>query len=231
MLPGDGFHDEEIQKRFQLYYGNDAKKELQRHRIPEYRAKWGNLSEYVKEIKQGFSRFYNKRHRRKGFFWSDRFKSVLVENGDTLINCLAYIDLNPVRAGIAVKPEDYRWSSMGYHVQTGNKGNFLSLDFGLREHGIVSDKERFAWYRAYVYEKGGLTQQTTTTTSLPLSQKDRFRFRTRYFVDSGIIGSKEFVQNVYGRFKDLFASKNEKTPKRVSGVPGMYSLKRLSEKL
>jgi hypothetical protein len=59
------------------------------------REKWESLSEYIKEIKQGFSRWYNKRHGRKGFFWGERFKSVIVDNGDTLVNCLAYIDLNP----------------------------------------------------------------------------------------------------------------------------------------
>jgi hypothetical protein len=36
--------------------------------------------------------FYNKRHGRRGFFWGDRFKSLIVQNGDTLINCPAYID-------------------------------------------------------------------------------------------------------------------------------------------
>jgi hypothetical protein len=40
-----------------------------------------------------------------------------------------YIDLNPLRANIVRRPEDYRWSSLGYHARTGNKGNFLSLDF------------------------------------------------------------------------------------------------------
>ena len=43
---------------------------------------------------------------RNGFFWSERFKSVIVDNGETLINCLAYIDLNPCRAGIVEKPEE-----------------------------------------------------------------------------------------------------------------------------
>jgi putative transposase len=86
--------------------------------IPAYRTKWEKLSEFIKEIKQSFSRYYNQRHKRKGFFWSDRFKSVLVENGETLINCLAYVDLNPVRAGIVGRPDDYRWNSLGYHQQT-----------------------------------------------------------------------------------------------------------------
>jgi len=62
-----------------------------------------------------------------------------------------------------------------------------------------------------------------------LSRTDRFRYRTRYFTDSGIIGSKEFVSDHYCRFKDLFMSKNEKIPRPVAGLDGMYSLKRLSE--
>jgi hypothetical protein len=48
----------------------------------------------------GFARFYNRRHDLRGYFWGDRLKSVIVENGVTLINCLAYIDLNPLRAGL-----------------------------------------------------------------------------------------------------------------------------------
>jgi hypothetical protein len=67
-----------------------ANKDSSRGQVPFYRHKWGNLSEYVKDIKQNFSRYYNKNHERKGYFWSDRFKSVLVEDGDTLINLLAY---------------------------------------------------------------------------------------------------------------------------------------------
>jgi hypothetical protein len=73
--------------------------------------------------------YYNQRHNRRGTLWGERFKSVIVENGESLINCLAYIDLNPLRAGIVSRPEDYRWNSLGYHVQTGNNDNFLSLDF------------------------------------------------------------------------------------------------------
>jgi len=60
-------------------------------------------------------------------------KVSLVDKGETLINCLAYIDLNPLRAGIVSRPEDYRWNSLGYHVQTNNRDNFLSTDFGLKE--------------------------------------------------------------------------------------------------
>jgi putative transposase len=64
-----------------------------------------------------------------------------------------------------------------------------------------------------------------------VSRISRFRYRTRYFTDSGIIGSKEFVAENYQRFKLLFYSKHEKKPKPIKGLEGMYSLKRLSERI
>ena len=62
-----------------------------------------------------------------------------------------------------------------------------------------------------------------------LSKSDRFKYRTRYFTDSGIIGSKQFVSENYQRFKNLFYSKHEKKPKPIKGLKGIYALKRLSE--
>ena len=81
MHPGEEYRNEEIKRRFRLYYGKDRSRALGKGQIPYLREKWGNLSEFVKEIKQGFSRFYNRRHDRKGFFWSDRFKSLILEKG------------------------------------------------------------------------------------------------------------------------------------------------------
>ena len=135
MIPEYNYTDEDIQKRYENFYGDDTV--FAAGWIPSLRVKLSSLSEFVREIKVGFARFYNKRNHRRGYFWGDRFKSVIVENGETLINCLAYIDLNPVRAGIVERPEDYRWNSLGYHVQTNNEDDFLSLDFGLLEFGEV----------------------------------------------------------------------------------------------
>jgi hypothetical protein len=62
-----------------------------------------------------------------------------------------------------------------------------------------------------------------------ITRVERFQYRTRYFSDSGIIGSKEFVYKNYMKFKDLFQSKHEKKPKPIKGLDGVFSLKRLSE--
>ncbi len=236
----DDYSDVELKKRLALFFRKDERF-VEDGRLPYFRDKFSNLSEYVKEIKQRFSRYYNRANNRQGYFWGDRFKSVLVENGDTLINLLAYIDLNPVRAYMVDKPEDYRWSSIGYHAQTGNKGDFLSMDLGLMGYNDMSDKERFADYREYLYEKGGLDTEkgasidekiiaSERNKNYEFTTMDRLRFRTRYFTDSGIIGTKSFVNNYYDMFKVNFGSDKSKTPKRVAGLDGVYSLKRLSNK-
>ena len=241
MIPGKEYSDEAVKTRYKRYYGKD--KHPGDGQIPMLRQKWSSLSEYVKEIKQTFSRYYNKAHGRRGFFWSDRFKSVIVENGKTLINCLAYIDLSPIRAGLVGRPEDYRWNSVGYHVQTDNKDNFLSTDFGLKEFNVKSEQERIRLYRKYVYETGAIQRSDQQYSKIidekivakeqkknfEISRKDRFLYRTRYFTDSGVIGTKEFVSANYQRFKGIFMSKREKVPKAVAGLDGIYSLKRLTE--
>ena len=238
MLPESDFSDKDIKKRFEGFYGDS--KCFSAGQIPYLRKKWSSLSEFVREIKLGFSRFYNKLHNRRGFFWGDRFKSVVVENGETLINCLAYIDLNPVRAGIVRRPEEYRWNSIGYHVQTGNKDNLLSLDFGLKEFGIFDAHERLREYRKFMYETGAIDGgkgvrigreilEEERKKGYNIDRMDRFKLRTRYFSDSGIIGTKEFVAKNYQRIKHLFQSRNEKIPRRINGLDGIYSLKRLAE--
>jgi REP element-mobilizing transposase RayT len=140
MLPEYNFSDEEIKKRFVEFYGDE--RIFVDGLIPSLRMKLSSLSEFIREIKVGFARFYNRRHNRRGYFWGDRFKSVIVENGQTLINCLAYIDLNPLRAGLVKRPEKYRWNSLGYHIQTNNNDTFLSTDFGLREFNFYSKHEK-----------------------------------------------------------------------------------------
>ena len=98
MIPEYKFADENIKIRYLGFYGDD--RIFTDGLIPSLRMKLSSLSEFVRKIKVGFARYYNRRHNRRGYFWGDRFKSVIVEKGETLINCLAYIDLNPLRAGL-----------------------------------------------------------------------------------------------------------------------------------
>ena len=70
-----------------------------------------DLGLFMKTLKHRFTTWYNKRNRRKGTLWEARYKSVLVQNGHAARVMAAYIDLNPVRAGMVSDPKDYRWRS------------------------------------------------------------------------------------------------------------------------
>jgi hypothetical protein len=82
-----------------------------------------DLSEFMKTLLQRFTRWHNKRTKRCGNLWEETFKSVIVEDGLAARTMAAYIDLNPVRAGMVQDPAEYRWSSYGEAMgATGRSG-------------------------------------------------------------------------------------------------------------
>src|SRR6185295_11953821 len=92
--------------------GNHVAAEAERERW--FRQMW-DVSQFMKVLKQRFSQWFNGKGavRRRGTLWEERFRSVLVEDGEALQAMAAYIDLNPVRAGMVDDPKDYRWCGYG----------------------------------------------------------------------------------------------------------------------
>jgi hypothetical protein len=96
-----------------------------------YTRRMHDLSEFMKSLLERFTKWFNRTHSRSGHLWEDRFKSVIVESGTAARTMAAYIDLNPVRAGMVEDPADYRWSSYGEAVGGGKKGNGKKAREGL----------------------------------------------------------------------------------------------------
>ena len=90
-----------------------------------------DLSQFMKGLLIRFTRWFNRTHNRTGTLWEERFKSVIVESGVAARTVAAYIDLNPVRAGLVEDPADYRWSGYGEAVGGGGKGNGRKAREGL----------------------------------------------------------------------------------------------------
>ena len=108
-----------------------------------------DLGEFMKGLLQRFTQWFNRAHTRTGRLWEDRFKSVIVEDGAAARVICAYIDLNPVRAGIVSDPADYRWSSYGEAIGGGAKGNGKTARAGLvralkAHQGVAADADLWA---------------------------------------------------------------------------------------
>ena len=150
-LAGGGLTDEMLQQRLAALYseavvaGVAAELAEARKAVAEGRAdgtrvteiherftyRMHDLSQFMKGLLIRFTRWFNRVHSRKGTLWEERFKSVIVESGVAARTVAAYIDLNPVRAGMVKDPADYRWSSYGEAVGGGTKGNGKKAREGL----------------------------------------------------------------------------------------------------
>jgi len=221
--------------------------------IKKLKEKWTNISELLKDIKLTFTRYYNEKNYRRGFLWGGRFKSVLLQKGDALINCMAYVDLNPVRAGLVKIPEQYRWSSLFYHVVKKNRSNWLSLNYA----NPNTDKfcpfnkpknynEKLVFYRKYMYQIGKEKYykidggEVISASPIPedaykqaenngfqYTYKEQFMHRCRYFSDSLIIGSHDFVKVIHSQYKNKLFDKRKRRFPKMRGFENIYSMREL----
>lgn len=105
----------EVKKLMRELRKNQAVKAM-RELKAKYTYRMGDMSEFMKSLKQRFTQWYNKKHGRRGTLWEERYSATAVGAGSAAKTVAAYIDLNPLRAGIVDDPKDYRWSSYGEAV-------------------------------------------------------------------------------------------------------------------
>jgi REP element-mobilizing transposase RayT len=138
-----------------------------------------SLSEFMRGLLQRYTRWFNKRHGMRGTLWENRFHSVIVQSGLTSRTMSAYIDLNPMRAGICNDPADYRWSSYGEAVGGGRGATKAQsgLVRALRGHeGHVGTSR--AWAQGGIskeYRKLLLTDGSEQTETCPDGRKRTHR--------------------------------------------------------
>jgi putative transposase len=122
-----------------------------------------DLSEFMKTLLQRFTRWHNRRTDRRGNLWEETFKSVIVEDGWAARTMAAYIDLNPVRAGMVKDPAEYRWSSygeaMGATGRSGARAKAGLVRAMMSHEGWEADARRWAGrvsreYRLLLLEEG-----------------------------------------------------------------------------
>ncbi len=206
-----------------------------------------SLSHYMQGLLIRFTRWFNRKHNRSGTLWEERFKSVIVESGTAARTMAAYIDLNPVRAGMVLDPADYRWSSYGEAVGGGSKGNGKKARAGLvracmchrgegfnaerwkdvsriyrRAMGLAlgrkSDRAEVSGRRVVTKNTAEMLASEDNETVLPdLGMARMLRCRVRYFTDGAVIGSKEFVNEAFAAARDRFTEKRKDGARRMRG--------------
>ena len=90
----------------------------------------GKMSECFKRLNGLYGMYYRKSAGGKGYVFQDRFKSTLIEKDAYLLQSIAYLLRNPVRAGIVHNAEDYIWSSIkAYYSKSSNRNDIVDAEF------------------------------------------------------------------------------------------------------
>jgi REP element-mobilizing transposase RayT len=108
-----------------------------------------NLSQGMRQLNGVFTQKYNRRHDLAGHVFQGRYKAIVVEKDSHLLEVCRYVALNPVRAAMVKRPEQWRWSS--YREMVGENGTspFLTSDWLLSRFGERRQDAQNA-YRTFV---------------------------------------------------------------------------------
>jgi putative transposase len=74
------------------------------------------LPKMMQAVGRSYVRYFNDAQGRSGTLWEGRYKSSVIQTERYLLACMAYIDLNPLRAGLVAAPQDYPWSSHMHYL-------------------------------------------------------------------------------------------------------------------
>ena len=246
--------DAELMRRYRVLYPKPTKYQVASAQVMEQQllengeeaeeirkkllARMSDVSEFMKTVKQRFSVWFNRTHDRFGTLWADRFKSVLVEGaGNPLQTMAAYIDLNPVRAGMVEDPKDYRFCGYAEAV-AGKRSAQLGLAFvwmdSMKLKKLKDARHSFdevlEAHRMLIFGKGASPwthkgQVIDHETAMRVLEEEQgqlpktvlLRCRVRYFTDGAILGSAEFVRG----FSEVWQrERNRKYPPKISKISG-----------
>jgi REP element-mobilizing transposase RayT len=224
-------------------------------KLDSFKHRLCDLSRFVKEVKERFSRWYNKRHQRRGTLWMDRFKSVLIEGNlgkkdqpesariDVVRTMAAYIDINPVRAGLVQDPAHYPWCGYGEAIAGKRKA----------QRGLcrIVEKPVNSWdthqvaqtYATLLHSTPKSTTQkqkpntipppeTTLQTRLDAGEKvnlpDLLHHHIRLFSEAIVLGSQAFVEEVFQTQRHKFGPKRQQGARPVTqSTSPLFTMKRV----
>ena len=231
--------DEELLRRYQVLNPKKRAKHLEGLRQmlaangpegQEWRRRqlrqMGDISPFMKSLKQRFSTWYNRAHHRRGTLWRERFKSQLVDPEKQLpSNLAAYLDLNCVRANLVKDPKDYRFCGYAEAVAGGELARQGLMD----ALGMTSWEKAQAAYREILFGTGAkpredaaaitpeaLAQVVAEGSKLPLATV--LLCRIRYFSDGMVLGAQAFVQAQLAAYRERTGRRKHLEPQPVPAI-------------
>jgi putative transposase len=159
------------------------------------------IPQMMQAVGRRYVRYFNQRQGRTGTLWEGRYRSTLIQTERYLLACMAYIDLNPVRAGLVAEPADYVWSSYAHYV--GRRHDKLVSPHPLYWELGNTPFSREAAYAELVH--AGITE-------------DQQRALTESALRGWALGEPDYVADLQKRTQRRVSRTQAGRPKRLSAV-------------
>jgi hypothetical protein len=209
-----------------LFAEGGEEADLWRQRL---KARMGDVSVFMRELKQRFGIWFNHKHQNRGSIWSERFRSLVVEDDvKALATVAAYIDLNALRAELVTDPSEYRFCSYGAALggQPEARSGYEGI-YRCRWTGAIRV------YRLCLYGKGygdkGETGKDPGRVSAErldeviskrgkLELSEALRCRVRYFTDGMALGSVDYLKDLQRKHPQWFQGERKGGPSAMRGA-------------
>lgn len=138
------------------------------------------ISKIVHNLAFRYSQGINRRYGKIGHLFQGRFKSILLEESDYFLKLIRYIHMNPVRAKLVSKPEDYQWSGHRAYLGIDDDIVWLTIDYALAKFDNVLGQARHM-YNDYI---------------LKIESKEELNELRMNFKDSQVLGNDDFLEEI-----------------------------------
>jgi len=147
----------------------------------------GSVSKFMMRLTLAYSVYFNKKYEGVGHVWQGRYKSSLIDKENYFIRCGLYVELNPVRAKLVLRPEKWLWSSYNFYAS----GKIDCLTDGLID------------IEPYFLEMGDNFEDRRKRYKENIEgiMEEGFLRNIRRNLDEGIYGHDEFVREMKKKFK------------------------------
>lgn len=202
---------EDLRSRTRLMYPSRASQQVidawSEEDWEHYRRRLFDVSEFMRNVQSSFARWYNHTYQRRGRFWADRFKSTYLQDERAVVDCMLYVELNAVRAGLAERPEEWQGSSLALR-ELGRDGWLMPLTDLIApatRSGVLTEYRQLLYYRGSVPTKEGqkvISQEVLDQEiARGFTTSGLYRKRLGYFVDGLAIGTERFLRDQLARLR------------------------------
>jgi putative transposase len=216
-----------------LYPNHDAwRKNWSDEHWNKFNHRLHDMSEFMRNIQQAFTRWYNKQNKCSGSFWRDRFKSVILADEQSVLDCTLYVDLNPVRAGLVIRPED--WEGGAYFMRSIQQDQQLMRLHELMDLPLAENASRS--YREMLYYRGNVPSKEKDAiipdhivereAKRGFDQSGRYLKRVSYLSRGYVVGKREAVECWLDQLKSWGRLQCRKRVFEAENVLGICSIRR-----